>query len=127
MSIGEGFPKCICMKMHIRRPVYLVNVYDFVFTYALCVHIYLVNLGLQAIVKRPGLLELLVELIHLLLMLLFQTLPLLLKLQQILEARHTQTQTHLNVISIFSTVMLPLNVYHPSVSVLPSDVVFPDP
>lgn len=49
-----------------------------------CVCIYLVGLGLQGIVECPGLLELLVEFIHLLLMLLLQTLPLLLQLSQIL-------------------------------------------
>lgn len=46
---------------------------------------YLVSLGLQGIVERSSLLKLLVELIHVLLMLLLQTLPLLLKLCQILE------------------------------------------
>lgn len=42
--------------------------------------IYLVSLCLQSVVKCPGLLELLVELVHLLLVLFLQTLPLLLKL-----------------------------------------------
>lgn len=46
---------------------------------------YLVSLCLQGIVERSSLLKLLVELIHFLLMLLLQTLPLLLKLCQILE------------------------------------------
>lgn len=69
------------MDMHIRRLVFLVHV-CFVYIY---VCIYLVNLGLLGIVERPGLLELLVELVNFLLMLLFHTLSLLLKFYQILE------------------------------------------
>lgn len=58
----------------------------------MCEHVlYLVSLSLQGIVERPSLLELLVEFIHLLLMLLLQTLPLLLKFCQILET-HKQTK-----------------------------------
>lgn len=49
-------------------------------------YVYLVCLRLQSIVKCPGLLQLLVELIHLLLVLFLQTLPLFLKLRQILRA-----------------------------------------
>lgn len=56
----------------------------------MCAHVYLVSLCLQGIVERSSLLKLLVELIHFLLMLLLQTLPLLLKLCQILET-HQKT------------------------------------
>lgn len=53
---------------------------------------YLVSLCLQGIVERSSLLKLLVELIHFLLMLLLQTLPLLLKLCQILETHKKNPQ-----------------------------------
>lgn len=49
--------------------------------------IYLVSLCLQGIMKCPGLIELLVQPIHLLMMLFLQTLSLLLKLGQILEEK----------------------------------------
>lgn len=52
------------------------------------VDIHLISLCLQCIVQCPGLLQFLVQLVHLLLMLLFQQLPLLLELCDILQVTH---------------------------------------
>lgn len=56
----------------------VIDLYHSVHMYV-CPH--LVSLGLQSVVERPGLLELLAELIRLLLVLLLHTLPLPLKLR----------------------------------------------
>lgn len=72
-----------------------------------CVCIHLISLGLQSIVGRPSLLELLIQLIHLLLLLFLQTLPLLLKFCYILHP-HTHSdleqvqETELDVFFSFS-------------------------